>query len=154
MKSKPDDALVELVKRGETNAFPELVRRYQRFCMAKAISILRNRDDAEDEVQNAWLQVWTHLASYRGQGSFDAWLSRIVSNRCLMRLRRARFAPMTSVDEVFDSEGSFQLEVIDQRARPDQVVENDEVLALLNKEINGLPPLFATSWSCNISANA
>src|SRR5438105_4643520 len=49
---------------------------------------------------------------------------------------------MTSLDEVLDSEESFQLEVIDQRARPDQVAENDEVLALLNKEINELPPLY------------
>jgi len=141
LKAQSDDALVELVKHGDTRAFDELVQRYQRFCMSKANSILRNRDDAEDEVQNAWVQVWTHLGSYRGQGSFDAWLSRIVSNRCLMRLRTARYAPMTSVDEVFDSEGSFRLEVIDQRARPDQVLGNDEVLEMLNKEINGVPPL-------------
>src|SRR5688572_9508152 len=114
MKSKSDDALVELVKHGETNAFPELVERYQRSCMVKANSILGNRHDAEDEVQNAWVLVWTHLASYRGQGSFDAWLSRIVSNRCLMRLRHARYRPTSSVDEVFDSKGSFHLEVIDQ----------------------------------------
>jgi RNA polymerase sigma-70 factor, ECF subfamily len=140
LKSQSDDALVELVRRGETNAFPELVRRYQRFCMTKANSILRNRDDAEDEVQTAWLQVWTHLGSYRGQGSFDAWLSRIVSNRCLMRLRTARYAPMTSVDEACGSEGSFHLEIIDQRERPDQVAENDQVLARLNKEVNAIPP--------------
>ena len=49
---------------------------------------------------------------------------------------------MTSLDEVLDSEGPFQLEVIDPQARPDQAVENDEVLALLNKEINELPPLY------------
>ena len=142
MKFKSDNTLVELVKGGETNAFPELVRRYQQFCMGKAISVLRNRDDAEDEVQNAWIQVLTHLASYRGQGSFDAWLRRIVSTCCLTRLRRARLAPTSSVDEVFDYEGPIQLEVIDQRARPDEVVGNDEVLELLNKEVNGLPPLY------------
>ena len=141
LKSQSDDALVELVKRGETNAFSELVRRYQQYSMAKATSILRNRHDAEDEVQTAWLQVWTHLGSYRGQGSFDAWLSRVVTNRCLMRLRTARYAPMTSVDEVFGSEGPFHLEIIDQRARPDQVVENDEVLARVNKEVNAIPPV-------------
>ena len=109
--------------------------------MVKAISILRNRDDAEEEVQTAWLKVWTHLASYRGPGSFGVWLGRIVSNHCVRRLRRARIAPMTSLDEVLDSEESFQLEVIDQRARPGEVVEDDEVLALLDKEINELSPL-------------
>jgi len=140
MKSKPDDALVELVKHGETNAFPELVRRYQRFCMAKTISILRNRGDVEDEVQNMWLKVWTHLATYRGPGVFRVWLGSIISNHCVRRLRRARVAPMTSLDEVLDSEGPFQLEIVDQRPRPDQVAENDEVLARLNKEVNAIPP--------------
>ena len=58
-----------------------------------------------------------------------------------MRLRKARFAPMTSVDEIFDSESSFRLEVIDQRALPEQLLGDDEVLRLLNKEIRGIPPL-------------
>lgn len=139
--TQSDDALVESAKTGDAGAFARLIERYQRFCMSKACSILRNRGDAEDEVQSAWVQAWTHLESYHGQGSFGAWLSRIVSNQCLMRLRKARSAPMTSVDETFDSEGSFRLEVVDQRALPEQAVGDDEVLHLLNKEIRGVPPL-------------
>jgi len=139
--TQSDDALVESAKMGAPGAFAQLIERYQRFCLSKAYSILRNRDDAEDEVQSAWVKAWTHLESYHDQGSFGAWLSRIVSNQCLMRLRKARFAPMTSVDEVFDSEGSFRLEVIDQRALPEQVVGDNQVLHLLNKEIRSVPPL-------------
>jgi RNA polymerase sigma-70 factor (ECF subfamily) len=136
-----DDALVESAKIGDADAFAQLIERYQRFCLAKAYSILRNRGDAEDDVQAAWVLAWTHLESYRDQGSFCAWLSRIVSNQCLMRLRKARYAPMTSVDEVFGTEGSFRLEAIDRRALPEQVVGDDEVLRLLNREIRGVPPL-------------
>ncbi len=139
-----DDTLVGLVKMGDKAAFAQLIERYQRFCMTKAYSILRNRGDAEDEVQSAWVQAWTHLDSYHGHGSFGAWLRRIVSNRCLMRLRKAKLAKLTSVDEVHDSEGSFRLEVIDQRAQPEQAVGDDEVLLLLNKEIHGVPPLLRT----------
>jgi RNA polymerase sigma-70 factor (ECF subfamily) len=137
----PDDALVEAAKMGENSAFDQLIERHSRFCISKAYSILQNRGDAEDEVQTAWLQAWTHLASYQGQGSFCAWLSRIVSNQCLMRLRKARLAPQTSVDEVFDAEGSFRLEVIDQRALPEEVLGDDEVSRVLTKEIRGVPPL-------------
>jgi len=139
--TQSDDAVVDSVKMGDTCAFARLIERYQRFCLTKAYSILRNRGDAEDEVQSAWVQAWTHLDSYHGQGSFGAWLSRIVSNRCLMRLRKAKLAPTTSVDEVHDSEGTFRLEVIDQRAQPEQAVGDDEVLLLLNKEISRVPPL-------------
>jgi RNA polymerase sigma-70 factor (ECF subfamily) len=136
-----DDALVESVKRGEEGAFATLIERHHRFCLARAYSILRNRGDAEDEVQAAWVQAWTHLGSYEGQGSFCAWLNRIVSNQCLMRLRKARLMPSMSVDEVFGSEGSFRLEVIDQRALPEDMVGDDEVSRVLIREICGVPPL-------------
>src|SRR4051794_19454186 len=67
-----DDALVEAAKKGDPEAFSQLVQRYQRFCFAKAYSILRAHGDAEDAVQSAWVQVWTHLETYKGQGSFGA----------------------------------------------------------------------------------
>jgi len=137
----PDDTLVESARMGDVGAFARLIERYQRFCISKAYSILRNRCDAEDEVQTAWVQAWTHLGSYEGQGSFFAWLSRIVSNQCLMRLRNARLMPVMSVDQVFESEGSFRLEVIDQRASPEDAVGDDEVARMLTNEIRAVPPL-------------
>ena len=137
----PDDALIESIRMGETGAFARLIERHNRFCLSRAYSILRNRGDAEDEVQAAWVQAWTHLPSYEGQGSFFAWLNRIVSNQCLMRLRKTRQMPVLSVDEVFESDGAFRLEVIDQRALPEELVGDDEVCHVLNREIYGIPPL-------------
>jgi RNA polymerase sigma-70 factor (ECF subfamily) len=136
-----DDALVELARMGETDALAKLIERHYRFCLSKAYSILRNRGDAEDEVQTAWMQVCTHLDAYRRQGSFSAWLGRIVSNQCLMQLRKARQVPLISVNQVFDSEGSFRLEVIDQRALPEEVLGDSEVSRVLIKEIRAVPPL-------------
>ena len=136
-----DDALVESAKKGHTEALAKLIERHYRFCLSKAYSILRNRGDAEDEVQSAWMQVCTHLDAYQRQGSFSAWLGRIVSNQCLMRLRKARLVPLISVNEIFDSEGSFRLEVIDQRALPEEVLGDNEVSRVLIKEIRAVPPL-------------
>ena len=126
---------------GETAAFARLIARYQRLCLARAHSILRNQSDAEDEVQAAWVQAWTHLGSYEGQGSFFAWLNRIVSNQCLMRLRKAKQMPVISVDEVFGCESSFRLEILDQRALPEELVGNDQVSHVLRKEVYALPRL-------------
>jgi RNA polymerase sigma-70 factor, ECF subfamily len=141
MTTLSDDALVALAKTGEVAAFARLIERHHRFCLSRAYSILRNHDDAEDEVQTAWVQAWTHLDSYEGQGCFCGWLSRIVSNQCLMRLRKTRLMPVMSVDEIFESEGSFRLEVIDQTALPEDLVGEDEVSSMLIKEIYGIPPL-------------
>jgi RNA polymerase sigma-70 factor, ECF subfamily len=136
-----DDVLVESAKRGDADAFALLMDRYSGFCLSKAYSILRNRGDAEDEVQNAWLQAWTHLGSYQVRGAFSAWLSRILFNQCLMRLRKKKLTPVMSIDQVFDTEGSFRLDLIDQRDLPEDIVGSDEVSRVLTKEIRGVPPV-------------
>ena len=136
-----DDELVEATRLGDASAFEVLIERHNRFCFSKAYSILRNREDAEDEVQNAWAQAWTHLDSYEGHGAFCAWLCRIVSNQCLMRLRKVKLASLISVDEVIDSEGSFRLEAIDQKLIPEDAVGAGEVATVLKKEIGGVPRL-------------
>jgi len=136
-----DEALVASAKTGDTAAFERLIQRHYRFCLAKAYTILRNQGDAEDEVQNACAKAWQHLRQFQGEGSFGGWLSRIVSNQCLMRIRERKGASMISVDEVFNSEGSFRLEVIDQRALPEDRLGDEEVSSMLNREINRVPAL-------------
>jgi RNA polymerase sigma-70 factor (ECF subfamily) len=134
-----DDALVESVKKGDADALGLLMDRYGGFCFSKAYSILRHHGDAEDEVQNAWLQAWTHLGSYQLRGAFSGWLSRILLNGCLMRLRKKRLTSMMSIDQTFDIEGSFRLDLIDQRDVPEDIVGSDEVARILTKEIRGVP---------------
>jgi RNA polymerase sigma-70 factor (ECF subfamily) len=136
-----DAVLVESAQAGDTAAFERLIKRNYQFCLSKAYSILRNRGDAEDEVQNACAQAWTHLWQFQRQGSFGGWLSRIVSNQCLMQLRQRKAARMISVDELFDIDGAFRLEVIDQRALPEESVGDKQVSKVLIQEINRVPRL-------------
>ena len=89
-----DDALVTLAQDGDNAAFTELVQRHSHTCRRLAVSILKNQEDAEDEVQNAIWKAYQHLAGFNQDAKFSTWLSRIVVNQCLMRLRkdkRARF---------------------------------------------------------------
>ncbi len=137
----PDAVLVDAARKGDTAAFERLIDRNYQFCLSKAYSILRNRGDAEDEVQNACAQAWTHLWQFQNQGSFGGWLSRIVSNQCLMRLRERKGARLISVDELFDTDGTFRLEVIDQRALPEEAVGDSEVSNVLLQEIRRVPRL-------------
>jgi RNA polymerase sigma-70 factor, ECF subfamily len=136
-----DEALVESAKTGDAGAFGRLIERHYQFCLAKACAVLRNRGDAEDEVQNACAKAWKCLWQFQGEGSFGGWLSRIVSNQCLMRIRERKGVRMISVDEVFTSDGSFRLEVIDQRALPEEGVGDEQVSRMLINEIHRVPPL-------------
>ena len=137
----PDEDLVASAKMGDGDAFERLIERHYGFCLARAYNILRNHGDAEDEVQNACARAWQHLQQFQGNGSFGGWLSRIVSNQCLMRIRERKGARMISVDEVFNGEGSFRLEVIDQRALPEDSLGDAEVSLMLKREIGGVPAL-------------
>jgi RNA polymerase sigma-70 factor (ECF subfamily) len=139
--SVSDEALVRAARDGDTDAFERLIARHYSFCLAKAYAILRNRGDAEDEVQDAWTEAWKHLWQYQGEGTFGAWLGRIVSNQCLMRIRQRKGAKLISIDEVFETEGSFRLEVIDQRALPEDELGDVQVSSVLMKEIRRVPPL-------------
>jgi RNA polymerase sigma-70 factor (ECF subfamily) len=71
-----------------------LINRHYASSLKLACSILRNRTEAEDSVQSAFLQVVRNLDRYEERSEFRTWLVRIVLNQCLMSLRRRRRAPL------------------------------------------------------------
>ncbi|HSR57872.1 MAG TPA: sigma-70 family RNA polymerase sigma factor, partial [Candidatus Binataceae bacterium] len=87
----------------DAEAFAAIMQRYNQRLYRIARSVLRNSVDAEDAVQEAYVAAFSHLASYRGESTLAAWLSRIVMNEALGRLRRkpaaTDFAPLETVPE-------------------------------------------------------
>ena len=63
------------------------------------MSILRDRQDAEDEVQNAFWKAFDHINQFQQDAKFSTWLTRIVVNQCLMRLRQTRRAKFLYLDD-------------------------------------------------------
>ena len=134
-----DEALVERARRGDKPAFGELIQRHRNACLKRARLMIRDRSDAEDEVQNAFWKAYLRLEQYRGEGSFGAWLSRIVENQCLMRIRDQRNVRFVYLDE--PTESNVRLEVVGQTPDPEGQLGLSEVGVLLKKEINRIPPL-------------
>src|SRR5579864_2329537 len=87
-----EQQLVDSARQGDATAFGELIKRHYSSCLKRASSLIRNPTDAEDEVQNACWKAFERLGQFRGDGTFSAWLSRIVENQCLMRIREDRQA--------------------------------------------------------------
>jgi RNA polymerase sigma-70 factor, ECF subfamily len=85
-----DEHLVTRAKQGQVVAFEELVRRHQDRVYRVAWRLLGDEREAEDAAQDAFLQAWRSLESFRGESAFGTWLYRIVSNRCLNMLRARR----------------------------------------------------------------
>jgi RNA polymerase sigma-70 factor (ECF subfamily) len=134
-----EDDLVAAAKGGDTQAFGELVERHRNECMKRAMLMIRNRNDAEDEVQNAFWKAFQRLGQFRGEGSFAAWLSRILENQCLMRIRESRNARFVYLDE--SSESDVRIELVGQSVSPEDELGAKEVVTLMRREISRIPPL-------------
>jgi RNA polymerase sigma-70 factor (ECF subfamily) len=135
-----DDALVSLCQQGDQAAFDELMRRHQVSAMKVAISIVRDRHDAEDEVQNAFWKAYEHINQFQRDAKFSTWLTRIVVNQCLMRLRRARRARFAYIDDA-ESDDIRAVDLKDLGLSPESQLGLSEVAAVLQLEIKRTPPL-------------
>ncbi len=135
-----DDALVSLCQEGDTSAFDELMRRHQMSAMKVAVSIVRDRQDAEDEVQNAFWKAYEHINQFQRDAKFSTWLTRIVVNQCLMRLRQVRRARFAYIDDA-EGEDVAAADLRDIRPTPENLLGVSEVASVLDLEIKRTPPL-------------
>src|SRR5687767_8347350 len=83
-----DTELVRRVAGGETAAFETLMRRHNRTLFRTARAILRDDAEAEDTLQEAYLQAYQAIGTFRGEAKLTTWFARIVANESLMRLRK------------------------------------------------------------------
>jgi RNA polymerase sigma-70 factor (ECF subfamily) len=138
-------ALVQSAKKGDVQAFEELVRRYDRNVFRIAQHITHNREDAEDVVQEAFLKAYSNLDQFQGQSKFYTWLVRIAVNEALMKLRRIKPGRTVSLDEdVKTDEDSLPREVADWSPNPEQQYNQAELRDILDRTIQGLPTSFRT----------
>ena len=87
-KAAEQRILVARALQGDKDAFNDIFDRYSGLMLRTAYSILKDRDSAEDAVQNAFIQAWQHLPSLRETGALRPWLMRIVVNQCISSKRR------------------------------------------------------------------
>ncbi len=87
-----DLILVERVRTGDQRAFKQLVERYQRKVYAVAYGMLKDKEDAKDVTQEAFVKVYKYLDHFKGDASFYTWLYRITSNICIDVMRRKNAA--------------------------------------------------------------
>src|SRR5438093_4365646 len=82
--------LLVACRRGDRDAFEEVVRRTHRHVYTQALRLVGDPQEAEDVAQEAYLRVYRGLAGFRGDAQFETWLYRIVSNAAMSHLRKRR----------------------------------------------------------------
>src|SRR6202162_6562437 len=84
----PEHTCVAKAQSGNEEAFTELVRRHSGQVYGLSLNMLRNREDAEDNLQNVLVKAFPHIGRFEGNSQFSTWLVRITINEALMKLRK------------------------------------------------------------------
>jgi RNA polymerase sigma-70 factor (ECF subfamily) len=144
----PDIALVARAKAGDSAAFEQLIRQYDRQIFRTALHITQNREDAEDITQDVFFKAFQKLEQFQGNSKFSTWLVRIAVNESLMRLRKRKTSKTVSMDQdVETAEGSIPRDFAEWRPNPEQNYSQSELADILRKTIAGLPPGFRTVFT-------
>src|SRR5437868_9314831 len=136
--------LVAAAKGSDAASFEELVDRYERKIFRLTMNITRNREDAEDAMQDAFMKAYSHLDKFHEDSRFYTWLVRIAANEALMRLRKRR-PNQVSLDEPVEGEDDLiPREVEDWGPSPEQRYAQSELHEILDNVIDQLDPDFRT----------
>ena len=141
--TKDEENLLACARAGDAAAFGRLVMPHREAILRLTQRILRNREDAEDAVQTAFLDALRHLDAFQGRSRFSSWLTSIALNAAFMRLRTSRRRSETSLEEICERETGSRLHVVEARPNPEQECSAKEVRALLNKALVRLGPIYA-----------
>lgn len=135
MDASPDRDLILRARRGETDAFGELVGRYQAAVFSVCYRLMGERREAEDMAQEAFIRAYTRLDSYDADRPLGPWLRRVAANVCLNRLESLPMAPAV-IDEERDADDPAQ--------RPESAAEQRDEVERVRLALLTLPPHYRT----------
>ena len=119
--------IIEGCKKSDRKAQNLLFHKYAPIMLSICLRYLRQKEIAEDVMVHGFYKVFSKIASYKNQGSFEGWMKRIMINECLMELRKRKSEFLTvAIEEMHHHP------MVDW----DNLLEYEELIALLNE----LPP--------------
>jgi RNA polymerase sigma-70 factor (ECF subfamily) len=138
---RDESAFLVAAKSGDSAAFELLCKQSANIVFRVVRRMMRNNEDAEDVLQEAYKQAFIHLKSFNGNSRFSTWLSRIAINAALMKLRKKQRLWDVSLDDlVEDEQSSHRLDVEDQGLNPEQLYAQTERQRILSEAMNALTP--------------
>ena len=141
----PDFELAALAASGDTAAFETIMRRHKQLLFRTARSVLKDDNETEDAVQEAYINAWRALGSFRAEARLSTWLVRIVLNEALGRVRRraGNVVPLDMVGGTLMQEPGYSMEA-DRDEQPDRLATRAEMRRVMEARIDALPELFRT----------
>ena len=136
MKTQPKTAL-------DARAFEDIMRKHNRMLFRTARAILRDDAEAEDALQEAYVQAFRSMDTFRAESKLSTWLARIVANEALMRLRKsARRAEIVPIQPAATAQELEQVMDTDSDNAPDAAAERRQMRRVLESQIDALPDTY------------
>lgn len=137
-----DYQLVQRVLSGERRAFESLIERHKSRSMALAQRMLKNREDAEEALQDAFIRVYKSLHKFEWKSSFSTWLYKIVFNVCSSKLQKSDRENLTR--NTLSLEHSEAFDFHGDEPTPDITCEQREFEQFVREEMENLPLIYST----------
>ena len=148
-ESLSDTELVSLVTSGQREAFGELVSRYRSKVNSLALKITKNEIDAQEVVQDVFLNAFSKLESFKGTAAFSSWLYRVAANGALMLLRSRRRDASDSWEEMQPRQESEATQralsaPAEWSTQADRILERQQIMKVLHTELAEIPERYRT----------
>ena len=138
----PDNTLIRKAQAGDSHAFAELVRRYEQTVYGFSFKVCRNKEKAEETLQDTFINVYRKLDQFNGESKFSTWLYSIVTNNCLMKRRKRKIdEQMVYLDEppIGGDEAHDRLTIPSWNETPAEELMRGELRSHLDEAIQKLP---------------
>lgn len=136
-----DWAVIQQAIAGNTGAQEHLFTDRTGRLYRAAFSVLRNKEDAEDALQDGLCKAYANLCCFQGRSSFQTSLTRIVINSALMARRRKRVHPETPLGEILDGQAEqLPREMVEERPDPEKLCAASEIKVLVEERVRQLRP--------------
>ncbi len=150
----PEENLIERLKAGDQQAYGELLELYSDKAYNAALSLLQNREDAEDITQEVFAEVFQSIRGFRGQSRLSTWIYRIAVTKSLELIRsRSRSKRSGIILSLFGREDQFHISNNEPFYHPGISLEHKEMSAILFDAIRKLPVNQRTAFTLNKMEN-
>ena len=137
--SLQDDKLVKSAVKGDQEAFKKLVNKYQKPLYFHVLKMVKEHEQVEDLIQEAFVKAFDNLATYNTDYAFSTWLYRITTNHTIDYLRKKKLKTTSINDPVKTKEGEMQIELGDKQAETDRDIIRSQRQKIIRHAINNLP---------------
>jgi RNA polymerase sigma-70 factor (ECF subfamily) len=137
--ASPEGALILMAKSGDQIACAELCRRHSKRVFQTVLRLTKNREDAEDALQDSVMKALIHLGGFDGRSSFSTWLTRIAINSVLMMFRKRRNRSERFIDCWAEPGSSGYIQIPDRSLSAEDHVHFNERDLLISNAIQRLP---------------